>query len=116
MVLNGSIGSRQPNGRFVLALVAVGNSGATAVPVPPEMFVLIDERGNRYTPEPGLSTFYLETFGRGRFGDFSLDEAIPAGVGQVSVPIIFDVPIDAYGLTLHLGDSVAGWPVTGASP
>ncbi len=113
VVLNGPIGSRQPNGRFVLALVAVGNGGATAIPAPPALFALLDERGNRYLPEPGLSTVYLETFGRGRYGDFSLDEAIPAGVGQVSVPVIFDVPVDARGLTLHLGDSVAGWPVMG---
>lgn len=113
IVLNGPIGSQQPNGRFVLALVAVGNSGGTAIPAPPEMFVLIDDQGARYLPEPGLSTLYLETFGRGIYGDFSLDEAIPAGVGQVSVPVIFDVPVDARGLTLHLGDSVAGWPVMG---
>lgn len=114
VVLNGPIGSQQPNGRFVLALVAVGNSGGAATPAPPELFVLIDDQGARYLPEPGLSTLYLETFGRGRYGDFSLDEAIPAGVGQVSVPVIFDVPVDARGLTLHLGDSVAGWPVAGS--
>ena len=113
VVLNGPIGSQQPNGRFVLALVAVGNGGSAAAIVPPELFVLIDEQGNRYLPEPGLSTFYLETFGHGRYGDFSLDEAIPAGVGQVSVPVIFDVPVSTRGLTLQLGDSVAGWPVMG---
>ncbi len=113
VILNGPIGSRQPNGRFVLALVAVGNGGAAATLAPPELFVLIDDQGVRYLPEPGLSTLYLETFGRGRYGDFSLDEAIPAGIGQVSVPVIFDVPVNARGLSLHLGDSVAGWPVLG---
>lgn len=102
VVLNGPIGSRQPNGRFVLALVAVGNGGAAAALAPPELFVLIDDQGVRYRPEPGLSTLYLETFGRGRYGDFSLDESIPAGIGQVSVPVIFDVPVDARGLSLHL--------------
>ncbi|MGB9752437.1 tetratricopeptide repeat protein [Roseiflexus castenholzii] len=113
LVLNGAIGSRQPDGRFVLALVAVGNGGDAAIPAPPELFVLIDDQGNRYLPEPALSTLYLETFGRGRYGDFSLDEAIPPRIGQVSVPVIFDVPVGARGLTLHLGDSVAGWPVLG---
>ncbi len=97
----------------MLALVAVGNGGAAATLAPPELFVLIDDQGVRYLPEPGLSTLYLETFGRGRYGDFSLDEAIPAGIGQVSVPVIFDVPVNARGLSLHLGDSVAGWPVLG---
>ncbi len=113
VVLNGSIGARQPNGRFILALVAVGNGGVTAAVAPATLFALVDQRGNRYLPEPALSTLYLETFGRGRFGDFSLDEAIPAGVGQVSIPVIFEVPMDARGLSLHLGDSVAGWPVQG---
>ena len=113
VVLNGPIGSRQPNGRFILALVAVGNGGATAAVAPETLFTLVDQRGNRYLPEPALSTLYLETFGRGVYGDFSLGEAIPAGIGQVSVPVIFDVPLDARGLSLHLGDSVAGWPVQG---
>jgi hypothetical protein len=27
--------------------------------------------------------------------------------------VIFEVPVDARGLSLHLGDSVAGWPVQG---
>lgn len=113
VVLNGSIGARQPNGRFILALVAVGNGGVTAAVAPATLFALVDQRGNRYLPEPALSTLYLETFGRGRYGDFSLDEAIPAGVGQVSIPVIFEVPMDARGLSLHLGDSVAGWLVQG---
>jgi hypothetical protein len=113
VVLNGPIGSRQPNGRFILALVAVGNGGATAAVAPETLFALVDHRGNRYLPEPALSTLYLETFGRGVYGDFSLGEAIPTGIGQVSVPVIFEVPVDARGLSLHLGDSVAGWPVQG---
>ncbi|MGQ9828221.1 MAG: tetratricopeptide repeat protein [Roseiflexus sp.] len=113
VVLNGSIGARQPNGRFILALVAVGNGGVTAAVAPATLFALVDQRGNRYLPEPALSTLYLETFGRGRYGDFSLDEAIPAGVGQVSIPVIFEVPMDARGLSLHLGESVAGWTVQG---
>ncbi|MFQ3683938.1 MAG: tetratricopeptide repeat protein [Roseiflexus sp.] len=114
LALNGPIGAQQPKGRFVLTLVAVANNGATPTPAPPELFALIDARGNRYAPDPALSAFYLETFGRGRYGDFSLDEAIPVGIGQVSVPVIFDVPVDASGLTLHLGESVAGWPVIGS--
>ena len=113
VVLNGPIGSRQPNGRFILALVAVGNGGATEAVAPETLFALVDHRGNRYLPEPALSTLYLETFGRGVYGDFSLGEAIPTGIGQVSVPVIFEVPVDARGLSLHLGDSVAGWPVQG---
>jgi hypothetical protein len=113
VVLNGPIGSRQPNGRFILALVAVGNGGATEAVAPETLFALVDHRGNRYLPEPALSTLYLETFGRGVYGDFSLGEAIPARIGQVSVPVIFEVPVDARGLSLHLGDSVAGWPVQG---
>lgn len=114
VALSGAIGVLQPRGRFVLALVAVGNGGTTAAAIPQDLFVLVDSRGNRYAPEPGASSVYLDTYGRGSHGDFSLEEAIPAGIGNVSVPIIFDVAADARGLMLLVDDSGAGWPVTGA--
>lgn len=114
VALSGAIGTLQPRGRFVLALVAVANGGATAAAIPQDLFVLVDSRGNRYAPEPGASSVYLDTYGRGSHGDFSLEEAIPAGIGNVSVPLIFDVAAEARGLMLLVDDSGAGWPVTGA--
>ncbi|HEU5086409.1 MAG TPA: hypothetical protein VFT99_03150, partial [Roseiflexaceae bacterium] len=60
-------------------------------------------------PTPGASAAYLATFGRGQYGDVSLDEVIPANAGNVSVPVIFDVPLDARDLRLYVGDEPTGW-------
>lgn len=113
VTLNGAIGALQPSGRFVLALVAIANDGDTGAP-PADMFVMVDSRGNRYLPVPGASTVYLNTYGRGSHGDLSFEEVIPPGIGNVSVPVIFDVPANAQDLMLFLGESSAGWPVTSA--
>jgi hypothetical protein len=109
--LDGSIGATAPRGRFVLALLAVSNGGPSPARLPAERLVLTDSRGNRYTPAPGASSAYLAAFQRGVRGDLSLDEEIPAGAGIVSVPVIFDVPTDAAGVALRVGDAAAGWPV-----
>jgi hypothetical protein len=111
VLLEGSIGALQPNGRFVLALVAVGNDSAAPAHIPPDLFTLVDGQGRRYLPIPGASTVYLDTYGRGQRGDLSMEEEIPPGGGNVSVPLIFDVPPDTRDLTLHIGDAVAGWAV-----
>lgn len=114
VTLNGSIGALQPSGRFVLALVAIANGGGDTSAPPADMFVMVDSRGNRYLPVSGASTVYLNTYGRGSHGDLSFEEVIPPGIGNVSVPVIFDVPVNAQDLMLFLGESPAGWPVTSA--
>jgi hypothetical protein len=108
--LNGSIGSLPPQGRFVLALVAVGNRGVAPARVPEELLVLVDNRGNRYAPIPSASTAYLSAYGRGVRGDLSLEEEVPADAGIVSIPVIFDVPADAGGLVLQVEGAPSGWP------
>jgi hypothetical protein len=114
LVLEGAIGALQPRGRFVLALMAVSNDGSAPARIPDALFTIHDRQGNRYTPVPTASTIYLDTYGRGQRGELSLEEELPPGGGLVSVPIIFDVPLDARGLTLHIGDQAAGWPIGGA--
>jgi hypothetical protein len=109
--LNGSIGTLAPQGRFVLALVGVSNSGLGPALLPSDALALVDARGNRYTPQPAASSAYLGAFERGLRGDLSMEEPIPAGAGLVSVPVIFDVPPEAGGLTLVVGDAAAGWPI-----
>jgi hypothetical protein len=111
MLLDGAIGSLQPRGRFVLALVAVGNDGAAPAPIPADLFSLVDDQGVRYQPIPAISTAFLTAYGRGQRGDLSMEEAIPPGGGNVSVPLIFDVPPRARGLMLHVGAEPMGWPV-----
>lgn len=111
LALDGSIGALQPRGRFVLALVTIGNSGATPARIPPDLVTLVDRQGIRYSPSPSASTAYLTLFGRAQRGDLSMEEAVPPGGGNVSVPLIFDVPRDAGGLAVHIGEEQAGWPV-----
>jgi hypothetical protein len=115
VLLDGAIGTLQPRGRFVLALVVVGNDDPTPARIPADLFSLVDSQGNRYQPEPAASTAFLAAYGRGQRGDLSMEEEVPAGGGNVSVPLIFDVPQNARDLTLRVGDASAGWPV-GATP
>jgi hypothetical protein len=111
VVLEGSIGSLQPSGRFVLALVAVGNDGPAPARLPADLFALVDGAGVRYAPLPLASTAFLNSYGRGQHGDLSMEDPIPADGGIKSVPLIFDVPGSARSLYLVVGDSPVGWPV-----
>ncbi|HMP41413.1 MAG TPA: hypothetical protein PKA05_13610, partial [Roseiflexaceae bacterium] len=114
LVLDGSIGTVQPQGRFALALVAVINNGAMDV-LPEDLIVLVDRQGRRFPALPELSRSYLDTFGRGVRGDLSQDERIPGAGVSVSVPLIFDIAADADDLVLMVGDAPRGWLLTPAS-
>lgn len=115
LVLDGAIGDLRPGGRFVLALVSVGNIAATARPIPPDLFTLIDAQGRTYQPLPNASSVYLATYGRGQRGDLALEDAVQPGGGMVSVPLIFDVPTDATRLLLVMGPgNTGGWQVVAA--
>lgn len=113
LLLDGAIGERQPRGRFVLALVALANLEAQERKPSKDLFVLIDDAGRRYAADPTLSSSYLNVYGRGLRGDLSLEDALPVGGGYYSVPLLFDVPQNARGLRLTLGDGTAGaWPLS----
>ena len=110
--LAGSIGpTLQPSGRFVLALVTVSNRSSRPARLPHDLLALFDQDRRRYLARPGASTVYLETYGRGRFGDFSAEDLLPPS-GNLSVPLIFDVPQDTGVLNLRVGAANAGWSVT----
>jgi hypothetical protein len=111
VVLDGSIGSFQPSGRFVLALLAIGNDGPAPAQLPNDLFVLVDGSGKRYAPLPQISTAYLNTYGRGQHGDLSQEDMIPSDGGNKSVPLIFDVPPGARPLYLIVGDAPLGWQI-----
>jgi hypothetical protein len=111
VALDGSIGSFQPRGRFVLALLAIGNDGPAPARLPDDLFVLVDGSGKRYASLPQISTAYLNTYGRGQHGDLSMEDPIPSDGGNKSVPLIFDVPPSARPLYLLVGDSSLGWPI-----
>ena len=62
MLLEGSIGALQPRGRFLLALVAVGNDGAAPARIPSDLFAVVDRAGNRYAPLPAASLGQLLSY------------------------------------------------------
>jgi hypothetical protein len=117
--LDGAIGELRPTGRFVLAVVAVSNNSPTPRVIPPDMFALVDAAGRSFAPVPGASTAYLALYERAQRGDLALEDTFEPVVGLRSVPVIFDVPLDAAGLRLTVkGAGPAGWPVgeTGPTP
>jgi hypothetical protein len=113
LLLDGSIGTLQPKGRFALALVAVANGGALAETLPAGLISIVDAAGNRYEPALEASDAYLNTYGRGQVGDLSLREAIPPGAGNVSIPLIFDIPVGARDLYLVVSGDNKGWRLPG---
>lgn len=109
--LEGPIGQFQPQGRFFLVLLTIGNRGPAPAPVPASLAQLADARGRSFTPQPALSSAYLAAYGRGQHGDLSMDDMIPADGSNKSVPLIFDIPLDARDLTLLIAGTAEGWPV-----
>lgn len=112
IVLDGSIGTLQPQGRFVLALLAVGNDGAAAARVPADLVAVVDQNGTRYPALPAVSAAYLATYGRGQRGDLSLEDDLPADRSNKSVPFLFDVPPTARGLMVMIQGAPLGWPIS----
>lgn len=111
VVLSGAIGEQQPQGRFVLALLAIANSAADDRALPLDLLALTDTDGNRYTPLPTASSAFLAAYGVGQAGVLSMESPIPAGGGLVSVPVIFDVPPGARGLILSVGGDGGMWKI-----
>ncbi|RRR72752.1 MAG: DUF4352 domain-containing protein [Candidatus Viridilinea halotolerans] len=117
LFLDGALGDWQPEGRFVLAVVALSNNSSAPRYVPPAFFQLIDRDGYRYSPLPGASSAYLALFERGQRGDLALEDRFAAQSGMLSVPLLFDVPRAATGLRLTTpATGSAGWPIGGGSP
>ncbi len=117
LLLDSNIGDLQPEGRFVLVLMAVTNNSDTARTIPAELFTLVDGRGRQFSPIPNASTSYLNLYPRGQYGDLALEESLTAHSGMRSIPIIFDVPRDATNLTLMVrGGGALGWPIEQPTP
>jgi hypothetical protein len=110
--LDGSIGDLQPKGRFVLALLSVSNGAPNPQRMPADLFVVVDQQGRSYQPSAGTSTAYLALFERGLYGDLAFEDEVAPGGSLFSVPVIFDVPLDATGLLLTMaGNRSAGWQI-----
>lgn len=117
VTLDGAIGDLRPSGRFVLAVVAVSNNQPQPRRLPPDLFLVRDASGRAYAPVPGASSAYLALYERARRGDLALEDEFAPDSGMRSVPLLFDVPPDAQGLTLLVsGAGPAGWPIGETAP
>jgi hypothetical protein len=115
LLLDGAVGGLQPAGRFVLTMLAVTNNSPDPRRIPSDLFVLSDAQGRRYNPLPGASSAFLGAYGRGQYGDLALEDEIEPQSGMRTIPVLFDVPLDASGMALSLaGAGGAGWPIDGA--
>lgn len=111
-LLSNTVAGVQAQGQFALTLLAVSNTTDQPRHIPADLFGLVDDRGRLYRPIAGASSAYLATYGRGQHGDLALEDALPAGGGMVSIPLLFDVALDVQGLTLTMGrDARQGWQV-----
>ncbi len=99
-VVGNQIGAFTAQGNFVVALVLVSNDTGTAQTIPQDFFVVKDAQGNVYTPQPQVSTAYVNAFGRGVVADRSQEDAVPPGAVNTSVPLIFEIPSGASDLQL----------------
>jgi hypothetical protein len=103
-------------GQFAVVVPAVSNTGDTPRQMPPDLFALVDQQGRLYRPLEGASTAYLQTYGRGQYGDLALEDVVPAGGGRFSVPLLFDIAPDATNLVLTMGPRAQqGWQVANQS-
>ncbi len=115
-VVEGSVAGIQPAGQFVIVLLAVSNTSDVPRLMPPDLFALIDEQGQVYTPDQATSTAYLELYARGQWGDLAIDDVVPPG-GLYSIPLLFDVPLSVTSLFLIMGQQMGtGWPVLETTP
>jgi hypothetical protein len=110
-MLDSAVAALQPRGQLVVILMTVAQTGATPTRMPSDLVVLTDQYGQQYRPLPGASTAYLEQFVRGQFGDLALEEPIPNGGGNVSVPLLFDVPTTDGQLYVQVDGNGSGWAI-----
>ncbi len=109
VVIDGALGTIQPTGQMLIALLAVSNESARSRILPRDLFAIEDDAGQRHFPIPDASTRYLDLFGRGLYGDLALEEPFAPHSGLRSIPILFDLPLNRAPVRLLVGDE--GWIV-----
>lgn len=115
--IDGAVGDVRPDGRFVLTLLAVSNATDTPRRIPLDLFVLTDAQGRSYTPDPVASVSYLVVYPAGQWGDLAIDDEVPPGAGLYTMPLLFDIPLDATNLLLTMGQRAdAGWLILDHPP
>jgi hypothetical protein len=104
VIVDGELGTIHANGHLLVALLAVSNEAPVERALPPNLFAVEDEMGQRHHPLPGASTDYLEQFGRGMYGDLALEDRFTPQSGLRSVPVLFELPRNRKPLRLWVGD------------
>lgn len=106
-LIDGGLGAIQPNGRLLVALLAVSNEAPVDRALPATLFAVEDESGQRYYPLPDASRRYLDQLGRGLYGDLALEDTFAAHSGLRSVPVLFELPANRAPVRLWVGGE--GW-------
>ncbi len=104
VIVDGELGTIRASGHVLIVLLAVSNEALVERALPPNLFAVEDEMGQRYYPLPGTSTDYLEQFGRGMYGDLALEDRFTPQSGLRSVPVLFALPRNRIPLRLWVGD------------
>jgi hypothetical protein len=95
-----SIGDYRPSGRFVVALIIVGNRGESSKALPEDFFVLQDSQGRLYHSIPEISRAYVQ---RGINADYNEMDVIPSfelTKHDYSIALVFDVSLDSKELII----------------
>lgn len=95
----GSGYSVQPaNGRYLIVLMLVRNTGNASAQIPDGLFVVTDAQGRSISFNRPISVEYMRRYGVGVGGDYPANANIPVTNTPVSVPLLFDVAPDATDL------------------
>jgi hypothetical protein len=90
----------QPNGRYLVVLALVQNTGTTPQQIPDGLFVVTDEQGRTATFNRQASVDYYQQYRNTTPGDYPANAAIPVTTTPVSVPLLFDLPLDSTNVVL----------------
>jgi len=92
--------SVQPKGRYLVVLMLVQNTGTTPQQIPDGLYMVTDEQGRTATFNRQASVDYYQTYLNTNPGDYPANAKIPVTTTPVSVPLLFDVPLDATNLIM----------------
>ncbi len=88
------------NGRYLIVLFLVQNTGDAPARIPDDLFVVTDEQGRSTTFNRQASAEYFLRYYGSNPGDYRATADIPPTNSPVSVPLLFDVPPDATNLVV----------------
>jgi hypothetical protein len=97
----------QPKGRYLIVLMLVQNTGTAPQQIPDGSFVVTDAQGRTATFNRQASVDYYQTYINTNPGDYPANAAIPVTNTPVSVPLLFDLPLDSTNVVLTSANNPA---------